>query len=52
MIREMNEEEFSALVGTETFPTTKEDENGVYCGNNRFRNDERMYITIVRTKNK
>lgn len=47
---ELNDEEFSALVGTETFEATKEDENGVYCGNNRFRNNERMYIKIVRTK--
>ena len=47
---EMNDEEFSALVGTETFETTKDDENGVYCGNNRFRNNDRMYIKIVRTK--
>lgn len=47
---EMNDEDFSALVGTETFETTKDDEDGVYCGNNRFRNNERMYIRIVRTK--
>lgn len=47
---EMNDEEFSALTGTETFETTKDDEDGVYCGNNRFRNNERMYIKIVRTK--
>lgn len=49
-IVEMNNEEFSALVGTETFETTKDDEEGVYCGNNRFRDNERMYIRIVRTK--
>jgi hypothetical protein len=46
----MDDEEFSALTGTETFETTKDDEEGVYCGNNRFRDDERMYIRIVRTK--
>ena len=50
LIVEMNDEEFSSLKGTETFPTDKEDESGIYCGNNRFRNDERMYIRIVRTK--
>jgi hypothetical protein len=49
-IVEMDDEEFSALTGTETFETTKDDEEGVYCGNNRFRDDERMYIRIVRTK--
>jgi hypothetical protein len=50
LIVEMSDEEFSSLKGTETFPTNKEDENGVYCGNNRFRDNERMYIRIVRTK--
>jgi len=47
-IEEMTEEEFSALSGTETFPTTKED--GVFCGFNRYRDNEKMYINIVRTK--
>lgn len=47
-IEEMTEEEFSALIGTETFPTTKED--GVFCGFNRYRDNEKMYINIVRTK--
>ena len=46
----MNDEEFSALVGNETLENNKDDENGVYCGNNRFRNNDRMYIKIVRTK--
>lgn len=47
-IVELNDEEFSALQGTETFQV--DEEEGVYCGNNRFRNNERMYIKIVRTK--
>ena len=50
IVVEMNDEEFSSLVGTETFETTEDDECGVYCGNNRFRDNERMYIKIVRTK--
>lgn len=50
IIVEMGDDEFSKLRGTETFVTDKEDENGIYCGNNRFRNNERMYIRIVRTK--
>ena len=50
IIVELTDDEFSAIRGTETFPTEKNDENGIYCGNNRFRDNERMYIRIVRTK--
>ena len=48
VIIEKNDEEFSKLSGTETFQT--DENNGVYCGNNRYKNNERMYIKIVRTK--
>ncbi len=50
LVVELSEDEFDKLRGTETFETTKEDEGGIYCGNNRYRNNERMYITIKRTK--
>lgn len=50
LVVELSEDEFDKLRGTETFETTKEDEEGIYCGNNRYRNNERMYITIKRTK--
>ena len=48
IIVEISDEEFSKLEGTETFQTTES--NGVYCGNNRFRDNEKMFIKIVRTK--
>ena len=48
LVVELSEDEFDKLRGTETFETDKE--HGVYCGNNRYRNNERMYITIKRTK--
>ena len=48
VIVEMTDEEFSKLKGTETFQT--DENNGVYCGNNRHKDNERMYIKIVRTK--
>lgn len=48
IIVEMSDEEFSKLSGTETFQT--DENNGVYCGNNRHKNNERMFIKIVRTK--
>lgn len=50
IVVELSEEEFSKLSGTETFPSTEDDEEAVYCGNNRQKNNERMYIKIVRTK--
>ena len=48
LVVELSEDEFDKLRGTETFKTDKE--HGVYCGNNRYHDNERMYITIKRTK--
>jgi hypothetical protein len=50
VIVELTEDEFSKLTGTETFPSTEDDEEAIYCGNNRQKNNEKMYIRIVRTK--
>ena len=50
IIVEMNEDDFSSLEGTETFEADKYDDDAIYCGNNRHRNNERMYIKIVRTR--
>jgi hypothetical protein len=50
IIVEMNDDEFSNLYGTETFESNEGDDEAVYCGNNRQRNNEEMYIRIVRTK--
>lgn len=45
-IQIMTNEEFDDLVGVETF-TSNEDE-GIYVGNNRQKNNERMYVNIIR----
>lgn len=45
-IVEMNDEEFNNLKGVETFLTNEND--GLYVGNNRQKNNERMYIDIIR----
>jgi hypothetical protein len=50
VVIELSEEEFSELSGTETFASTEDDEDAVYCGNNRQNNNEKMFIRIVRTK--
>ena len=50
VIVELTDEEFSKLSGTETFASTEDDEDAIYCGNNRQKNDEKMYIRIVRIK--
>lgn len=50
LIVEMDDEEFSKLSGTETFPSTEDDEDAVYVGNNRQKNNEKMFVKIVRTK--
>ena len=50
VIVELDDEEFDKLLGTETFPSTEDDEDAVYCGNNRQKGDEKMFIRIVRTK--
>lgn len=50
VVIELTDDEFSKLSGTETFASTEDDEDAIYCGNNRQKNNERMYIRIVRTK--
>lgn len=50
VVVELTDEEFSKLQGTETFASTEDDEEAIYCGNNRQKNNEKMYIRIVRTK--
>ena len=45
-IFEITEEEFNKLEGVETFPSDKE--NGIFCGFNRFNNNQKQYITINR----
>ena len=50
VVVELTDEEFSSLSGTETFASTEDDEDAIYCGNNRQKNNEKMYIRIVRTK--
>lgn len=49
-IVELTDDEFSNISGTETFASTEDDEEAIYCGNNRQKNNEKMYIRIVRTK--
>lgn len=44
----MTEEEFNGLKGVETFLSDEDDQFSIYCGNNRQRNNERMFITISR----
>lgn len=44
----MDEEEFNDLKGVETFITDEENPFAIYCGNNRQRNNERMFVTISR----
>lgn len=45
-IKEMSEEEFDKLPGVETFQC--EENNGVFCGFNRFKNNEKQFVEIVR----
>ncbi len=49
-IREMSHDEFDGLVGVETFQTSEDDEMSVYVGNNRQKNNERMYVRIIRNE--
>lgn len=49
-ILEMTDEEFDKLPGVETFLCEKDTPNSFYCGNNRQKNNERMYITIDRNE--
>ena len=47
-IVEMTDEEFDELEGVETFQTDENDEESVYVGNNRQKNNERMFVKIIR----
>lgn len=47
-IKVMTDDEFDLVGGVETFETTKDDEMCVYVGNNRYRNNERMYVNVIR----
>lgn len=50
-IVEMTDEEFSSITGVETFAASEDDENSLFVGFNRFKDNERMYITIDRKIN-
>lgn len=43
-IVEMTNEEFDKLPGVETFPS----DGGIFCGFNRFNNNKKQYVKIVR----
>ena len=45
-IEEMTEDEFNAITGVETFPA-EDDITSIFCGFNRYKNNEKMYIKIV-----
>lgn len=45
-IFEISEEEFTDMKGVETYNT--DDENEIFCGFNRFKNNEKQYIVIDR----
>lgn len=47
-IEEMSDEEFDALPGVETFATCEEDEDAIFVGFNRFKENARMYIKVDR----
>ena len=47
-IIECTESEFDLFYGVETFLCEETEPNSIYCGNNRLRNNERMYIKIHR----
>ena len=47
-IVEMTDEDFDELEGVETFQTDENDEESIYVGNNRQKNNERMFIKIHR----
>lgn len=45
-IFEISEEEFTDMKGVETYNT--DDENEIFCGFNRFKNNEKQYVVIDR----
>ena len=47
---EMTEEDFDKITGFECFSSNKEDPEAIYVGNNRQRNNERMYVKIKYTE--
>ena len=49
-IVEMTDEEFDKLDGVETIQTTEDDEESIYVGNNRQKNNERMFVRIIRNE--
>ena len=44
----LSDDEFDSIPGVETFQTDENDLDGFYCGNNRLKNNERMYIKVDR----
>lgn len=49
-IVEMTNDEFSKLDGVETILTDENDDDAIYVGNNRQRNNERMFVRIYRNE--
>lgn len=45
---EATDEEFNQIEGVESFATDEDDECGFYCGNNRLKDNQPMYIKIDR----
>lgn len=49
-VTEMTQDEFNNIEGVETFLSDKDDPESFYCGNNRQKGNERMYIKIERNE--
>lgn len=49
-ITEMTQHEFDSLGGVETFPSSADDDEAIFSGFNRFRDNERMFLKVKRTK--
>lgn len=47
-IVELNDEEFSALLGVETFELDGDSDDAIFCGFNRLKDNKRMFISIDR----
>lgn len=47
-VEEHSDEWFDAIEGTEITSVNENDENSIFCGFNRFKNDEKMFINIQR----
>lgn len=45
-VEEMTEKEFDTITGVEAFPA-EDDITSIFCGFNRYKNNEKMYIKIV-----